>query len=224
MPDLEASTAPAPEQETPVTESTEAPEQPQPDTNWQERYQNLQPEYTRATQEAAQYRQVVEALRSDDPEVRAQAAEHLGLEFDAEEQEPLDDVEELRKELQEIKGWRDEQTQVQRTNAQREAEINYMDTQFDALEKQEGREFTDKEVEAVAKLAQQMRDDEGHPNVDGAFKFLLEYVDEATPRRVASKKAAQVQTGRAGSKDFDFQNKEERVHRTAAIIAANTRD
>lgn len=212
-------------QETPVTETSETPETPeqtQPDTDWQKRYTDLQPEYTRATQEAAQYRQAVEALSSDDPELRAQAAEFLGVEFDEPEQEPLDEYDELKRELQELKSWRDQETQARQTASQREAEIEYMDQQFDSLERSEKRDFTDKEVEAVAKLAQQTRDDEGRPDVDGAYKFLLEYVDEATPRRVASKKAAQVQTGRAGEKKFDFHNKEERANRMAAVIEAHS--
>ena len=188
--------------------------------DWESRYTNLQSDHTRASQEAAEYRQVVEALRSDDPAQRAQAAEALGLEFDEPEPEPLDDVEELRRELQEIKEWKTQETQAKQTAAQRQTEIDYMDTQFDALEKSEQRDLTDREVEMVAKLAQQTRDSEGRPDVQAAYKFALAYVDEFAPKRVASKKAAQVQAGRAGTKEYDRRNPEERAQRMAAVMDA----
>lgn len=224
MPDEPA----APVVETPRDEapvSTDTPPEQQPDTNaeeatYKQRYENLQPEYTRASQEAAQSRELIEALRSDDPQLRTQALEAIGLEFDEPEPEPLDDVEELRQKLSDLDAWRQEQTQVQQTNAQREAEIGYMDEQFDALEKQSGQEFTDDDIELVGRLAQQMRDDKGRPDVSGAHARLQAYLDVATPRRVATKKAAQVQAGAQGAKELDFSDKRARRQAMADRMAA----
>jgi hypothetical protein len=57
-------------------------------------FSNLQPEYTRVTQEREQLREAIQwhelLLTSDDPELRAQAAEALGIVFD-EEEPPADD-------------------------------------------------------------------------------------------------------------------------------------
>lgn len=53
-------------------------EQATPEVDWQERYTNLQPEYTRATQEAAQLRQMVEALRDPDSAAHRQFLTELG--------------------------------------------------------------------------------------------------------------------------------------------------
>ena len=77
---------PAIEQDTPAQDATqdtpeaEAPEQSEQQTqaeiDYEKRYQDLQPEYTRATQEAAQYRQIIELAQQGDPD----ALEILGLE------------------------------------------------------------------------------------------------------------------------------------------------
>lgn len=68
------------------------------DGGWQGRYEHLQPEYTRATQERDQFRsERDEALErnqwfellvtSDDPDIRSQAAEILGFELGEEQEE-----------------------------------------------------------------------------------------------------------------------------------------
>lgn len=60
----------------------------------EESFSNLQPEYTRATQEAAAQREALQwydlLISAEDPDVRAQAAEALGLEL-AEEDRPPDE-------------------------------------------------------------------------------------------------------------------------------------
>lgn len=80
-----------PEQETTAPEGTPVEQQhDQPDTtsaNWEDRYKEAQAWGTRAAQEAAQYRQVIEGLSSDDPAVRQWAAEALGLELQQEQQQ-----------------------------------------------------------------------------------------------------------------------------------------
>jgi vacuolar-type H+-ATPase subunit I/STV1 len=91
----------------------------QEQSNWQERYEHLQPEFTRATQdrdryrqEAEQTRQLVAALQAEDPQVRQQAAEALGLQLidEPEDDTQSDPNEQLARELAELKQWRDEFT------------------------------------------------------------------------------------------------------------------
>lgn len=87
-----------------------------------QRADNLQPEFTRATQELAQQRQLVEALQSDDPGQQAWAASVLGLEFvepEQEEVEPDDELGTLKQRLEAQEAWRaqQEQTQSQRDQA-----------------------------------------------------------------------------------------------------------
>lgn len=53
-----------------------------PTVDWEDRYTNLQGAFTRTSQEAAEYRKVIEGLNSDDPELRAWAAEQVGISFE----------------------------------------------------------------------------------------------------------------------------------------------
>jgi hypothetical protein len=62
----------------------------QQEIDWQDRYQHLQPEYTRATQQNRLYEQM---LTAEDPDTRREAAAQLGYEF-ADEEEPVPDADE----------------------------------------------------------------------------------------------------------------------------------
>lgn len=75
--------AQAPEVDTPGTPTDPGNGTPADEPNWQERYANLQPEYTRASQEAAQYRSLIEAARQGD----AEAIAALGFEIADDETE-----------------------------------------------------------------------------------------------------------------------------------------
>ena len=90
--------APANEQDTP-TPADDAPpandadtEASQSDsttdsTDWRKRYEDLQPAFTRVSQEASQLRQIIDAARQGDPE----ALEFLGLDLaDTDDDEDLD--------------------------------------------------------------------------------------------------------------------------------------
>lgn len=56
-----------------------------PEIDWQDRYTHLQGAFTKTSQEAAEYRRVIEGLNSDDPETRSWAASQLGLELQPDE-------------------------------------------------------------------------------------------------------------------------------------------
>lgn len=114
----------APEAETPeIAGQPGTDQQPHVDP-YEKRYNDLQPEYTRATQEAAQLRQEREMYRqlvtSTDPDTRRQAAEALGFELEAEPdgtQWDDDPVAQLQRELAELReqysGDKQQQTQEQ---------------------------------------------------------------------------------------------------------------
>jgi len=74
---------------TPGTAEQQATQEQQA-VDWQDRYQHLQPEYTRVTQENATLREQVEyahsLLSSDDPDTRRAAAEALGYVLEDEPQ------------------------------------------------------------------------------------------------------------------------------------------
>jgi hypothetical protein len=78
--------------------------QEQPEVNWEKRYQDLQPEYTRTTQQLREYEERNRlydlAMTAEDEDTRRQALEALGYEIpEAEDPEPAeyeDPYEELR--------------------------------------------------------------------------------------------------------------------------------
>lgn len=78
----------APEAETPDAGQPGTDQPTQAEIDWAKRYSDLQPEYTRATQEAAELRQKEifyrDLVTSTDPDTRRQAAEALGFELEAE--------------------------------------------------------------------------------------------------------------------------------------------
>lgn len=162
----------ADEQQTPEegTPAPEAPEVQEPTENWKERYANLQPEYTRATQEAAQLRQQLDALRSD-PEAQQQFLAELGYELDLgdDEPEPDDDpVAELRKEFEGVK-----QTLTQ---AEQERQIKALDDHFaksfQEFGKERGSDLTEDEQAALVGLALTMEPENGMPPAKKAWEAL----------------------------------------------------
>src|SRR4051812_37410386 len=118
-------------------------------------YNQLRADYTQKTQTVAEQRREVEqhqellsALRSDDPYLRAQALEYLGFsvaeEGDEEEEdgdEYQDPIDALRAEIQEMKEWRESQAQSAEESQFEQAINADLDAQWAVLQKDTGREF-----------------------------------------------------------------------------------
>lgn len=90
------------------------------DTDWQKRYSDLQPEYTRTTQRVSELENREQwfnvLVTAEDADTRRQAAEALGYDIpdEVEDVEPAeydDPYDELRAELNELRDWRDQTTQ-----------------------------------------------------------------------------------------------------------------
>jgi hypothetical protein len=138
---------PAATEDTPAVAGPEqapgtAQEQPQ-DVDWKQRYDNLQPEYTRTTQrltELESREQLFEiALTSEDPDTQRQALERLGFELPPEEDpegpEPIydDPVEELRAQQQQLEERLNQTDTSQREAAQFDYLSDYIDEQVEEL-------------------------------------------------------------------------------------------
>lgn len=78
----------APTEDTPDAGTQPESQPASQDTNWEERYKNLQADHTRKAQEAAEYRRLVEGARQGDP----QAIEALGLALADQEDDDEDDL------------------------------------------------------------------------------------------------------------------------------------
>ncbi len=125
-----------------------AQDQPQADAGYEQRYKDLQAEYTRSQQgikEAQEREQWYRALvTSEDPDTQRQAAEILGFELpdddgDVDDEgfeeftDDTDEVAQLRQELAEIKAWRDSLGQEQQQAQENEFIGEWAHSQFDEL-------------------------------------------------------------------------------------------
>jgi hypothetical protein len=219
VPEEEASQAPAEEtpQDTPAptdetpqedtsAEQTET-ESESPDVDWQERYNNLQPEYTRATQEAAQYRQIIEAARQGDP----QALELLGYQVDGDEDEGDDDeYVDPDERINQLEQKLTEREQAEQEEALQWAEQQWLKENVDSLLEKENAQLTEHERNLLVSHATANRFEDGQPDIEGAFKLLKEANEAATKRYLESKKAPSVPVGSAGSKKFDLNDDDDR--------------
>jgi hypothetical protein len=209
----------SPEQETPAAEPQEGSSA---EVDWQERYANLQPEYTRTTQELAQYRQLIDAARAGDPE----ALEFLGYaaEDDEEEDDDYTDPDERYEQR-----FAELETRIQEKEAaEQEAELHmleaaYVEQELEAIEDQEGN-LSDEEKGAIVALANQIRDDDGDPDVSTAYELLTNASKAAQQRYIKSKRAEKVEIGTAGSEKVKLDTEEDRANALATLIEAGEQD
>jgi hypothetical protein len=129
-----------------VAGPTEAPgTQEQPQTDWEKRYQDLQPEYTRTAQERAELAQWKEwaelALTTDDPDTQRQALQHLGYDIpdEVEDVEPAewtddeDPVADLRAQIAQEREWRQGIEEAAQAAAAEEFLNDHVQSEFQRL-------------------------------------------------------------------------------------------
>ena len=182
-------------------------------------YNELRPEFTRATQELSstrerlsEYEQLFEALHDSDPEVQAAAMNALGLELDtgspgskpddAEFVDPLErEVQELRGIVSELRSARELEASERESQQLSELRDEFIGESIGVIENnlksQFGADFRfkDSEEEVLGNLAIAMADTNGVPDVQGAFNAL--YGDQGVletnrQRWIASKTGAAV--------------------------------
>jgi len=182
-----STTVPAPEDQVPDPEGT--PTGTPPEVDWEARYNSLQPEFTRVTQEAAelrQYQQFVEALSSDDQEIRSWALNQLGIEVPT-ENEPDDELTALQQRLDKLEQGFQTSAQQSQVDTWNNHQIEYMENGLDAIAGELGRELTEEEVQIMSSIAVTNRDNEGMPDMLKAYDWLKKY-DESQQQRWATTK------------------------------------
>jgi hypothetical protein len=136
-----------PQADTPaVAGPNEAPgTQEQPQVDYEKRYNDLQPEYTRATQRLSELEQQQQwyelAMTTDDPDTQRQALQRLGYDVpeeveDVEPAEWMDDEDpnaDVRKELAELKAWKEQSTQQQRQEIEQQYFDSHMEREIERL-------------------------------------------------------------------------------------------
>lgn len=206
--DESAGAGQAPAVETPDTAAEAA--QQQAEVDWAKRYSDLQPEYTRATQEAAELRRQAELyqalLYAEDPDTRRQAAEALGIQIDEETADDTQSEPYLTREE-----WAQYQAQ-QRQADQARNEQQSRDQRLGEIE-----EFVDAQLASIADLDEEDADwivqravakaplENGMPDVAGAHQDLVAR-DLARQKKWAKTKRTHVisPVGQAGTNAPDL--------------------
>jgi len=149
-------------------------------------YNQLRPEYTRATQQLSEttsrlseYESFLEAL--SDPDTRNEALASLGIELETGAAPAVDEdlVDPLEQEVQYLRKAVDELTQGRELEAasREEQQIldlrdNFIGDTIDYLESVTNMKFDDDDEEVLGNLAIAMSDENGVPDVEGAFQRL----------------------------------------------------
>lgn len=217
--------------------TTEAPGQPSGQGfDFERAYGEIRPAYTQATQRLSEYESLIAGLHDPDPEVQAQAAQLLGLEFAEEtgapptttpavEEEEWEDP--LEKRVEELSGIVSELRERGELEANQKADEETLDLRDEyigesitAIEEQLSQggkpfKFSDQEEEVLGNLAISMADDDDIPDVQGAYEALLGdsgIFETRFQQRIESKRgAAQAPLGTSIPADKKPRNAEERI-------------
>lgn len=146
-------------------------------TNWEDRYKEAQAWGTKSSQEAAQYRQLIEALQSDDPDTRSYAAQVLGLQLAQQQQHTDDEFEddplaEINQRINEIDQWRQQTMSQAQQQATEQRDVEVIGNGLGQLSEQLGRKLTDKEVQLLGDAAWANRDEQGLPNISQVIELF----------------------------------------------------
>lgn len=189
------------------------------DTDWQKRYTDLQSTFTKTTQEASelrQYRDLVQQLQDDNPEVAAQAAEQLGLSFVNDDKTPADPQAVLEQRLERIENWLGSQNEQEALDQMQQEDSEYMDSALEKLETQLGRELDRDEVELLVGNALVNRSEDGMPGIEQAIE---KYTNIENRRQQNWAKSKRVSTPSQGSEGEPIPNLEEgHSDRVAAMV------
>lgn len=200
-----------------------------PDVDYEQRYNDLRSEFDRRNQQYAEAEKFSQALSgAAGPEAQAQALAAYGIELDD------DEIDDLADELDEF----DPDARIDRLEAQLEeqellrveaeaveAENEYLAEGIEALQNQEGREFSEQEISALASIARANPDEDGWPDLELAHAHMSNLIQDRQSAWLESKKASRRPgSGVAAEKAVDLDDDEARVQWMADRIEAAEMD
>lgn len=200
-----------------------------PDVDYEQRYNDLRSEFDRRNQQYAEAERFSQALSgAAGPEAQAQALAAYGIELDD------DEIDDLADELDEF----DPDARIDRLEAQLEeqellrveaeaveAENEYLAEGIEALQNQEGREFSEQEISALASIARANPDEDGWPDLELAHAHMSNLIQDRQSAWLESKKASRRPgSGVAAEKAVDLDDDEARVQWMADRIEAAEMD
>lgn len=208
--------APASPNVAPGTDQPLTPTEQQQVVDFEKRYNDLRPEYDRATQRASQIEQMVAGLRSEDPDTRRWAAEGLGVELaDEDPGEPLHEdprIAQLLAEQAEMKAWK-EQQQQRDTQADEQQRIDQIDAQAQAkLAAIDGLDDEERDWVYGRALTNHPPTTDGLPDIEAAHAELVAFQQKQMQKWAASKRAPHVTpVGSSGTQQPNLDDPAERV-------------
>lgn len=193
------------------------------DKAWFEnQYNELRKGFTQKTQgiaqerqEAQEYRDFITAIQNDPAARDAWLQQEFGYEFeDGDEQEFLDPEEELRAEVEALKGHLAQREEAEFTSQQEDEVSEFIEDKIDELETAQGKgfKFSEDEVSYLTMMANRHPLPNGAPNVQGANELLERMMDQRQKQWIESKKSGRrISQGSPAKKAFDPTNQEERM-------------
>lgn len=198
-----------------------------PEIDFEQRYNDLRSEFDRRNQQYSEAEQLQAALSgAAGPEVQAQVLAAFGIELEADEDMGFDELDEYDPDarIDRLEAMLEEQAMAAQEEAMVEAEVDYLTENIEALEQQEGREFSDQEIAILASVARANPDANGVPDLGVAHAHLTELLNDRQSAWVNSKKAKRPGSGVAAEKAADLDNEEARVQFMADRFAAADED
>jgi len=194
-----------------------------PEIDFEQRYNDLRSEFDRRNQQYSEAEQLQAALSgAAGPEAQAAILAQFGIELEDDEDMGFDELNEFDPDsrIDRLESMLEEQQMAAQEEAMAEAEVDYLTDGIEALEQQEGREFSDQEIAILASVARANPDDNGAPNLEVAHAHLTELIQDRQSAWVNSKKAKRPGSGVAAEKAADLDNEEARVQFMADRFAA----
>jgi hypothetical protein len=195
--------------------------------DYEQRYNDLRPEFDRRSQQLSQLEQFQQAVSGQlGPEAQAEALKAYGVELEddvADDDEYEYDDPDSR--LERIEAQIEAQQAAAEAAEAAEAEAEFLAEGIEALEGNEGRQFTDQEMVILASVARANPTPEGLPDLVLAHQHLTELQNGLKSQWIESKKAQRSPgSGIAADRAVDLDNDEDRVNFIADRLAAAEAD
>ena len=194
-----------------------APDTGTPGIDYEQRYNDLRPKFDQTAQEAAQLRQWRQQLESD-PDAQRQFLQSLGYEVEEPDQGTLDPNEDLRRELDELKSWKENLTAEQAQAQQLKVLEQSVNEQFTAIPDLNPADREWVEDRALTRLPAR---EDGMPDIQAAYQALVERDNRLLAERAKRRKSAPTfaSGGKEGTQAPDLDDDETRHAYMAARLA-----
>lgn len=207
------------EQETPEspeeasTEETPAEEPTPAEIDYEQRYNDLRPEYDRNNQ------LIAAAQGRHGPEAQMQALQQLGVEVEVQEGE--EDYLDAEERLEKLEARLAEREQAEEDARFQQLEETYIDSTLKEIEGKEKVQLSDSEARFIINNAVANRLQDGKPNLQGAFDDLkgIKSADRES-YRASKKNAPRAPVGTAGEDKIDLSNPDARRKYMAELVEA----